>query len=123
MRAEKRLGKVFRGLEEGKIEFQPTYKFDKNTSDPIGYDTSEKRRVPAWTDRIFFRGTRGSSVQEVCTKPTPLTCACLQDRGYMIEQAPGVTMCDQVILLLYNAVDCSLKDVSPHKGCLYLCFQ
>ena len=41
--------------------FPPTYKFDKDV--PIGpcgklpYDTSEKRRVPAWTDRVLWRGS------------------------------------------------------------------
>ena len=41
--------------------FPPTYKFDKGV--PVGpggelpYDTSEKRRIPAWTDRILWRGS------------------------------------------------------------------
>lgn len=50
-------GNVFRYVREAPIAFQPTYKFDKHTADPFGYDTSEKHRVPAWTDRIFFRGS------------------------------------------------------------------
>lgn len=45
------------GLQEAPITFRPSYKFDKHNPDPLAYDTSEKRRVPAWTDRIFFRGT------------------------------------------------------------------
>ena len=52
-----REGRAFRYVREAPIAFRPTYKFDKNTPDPFGYDTSEKRRVPAWTDRIFFRGS------------------------------------------------------------------
>ena len=50
-------GAVFKWMHEQPITFQPTYKFDKHYSDPLGYDSSEKRRVPAWCDRIFFRGS------------------------------------------------------------------
>lgn len=51
------LGRVFRGMREGPITFRPTYKFDKASPNPFAYDSSEKRRVPAWCDRVFFRGS------------------------------------------------------------------
>lgn len=57
LRREMVAGTVFRGLREGKIAFPPTYKFDKGIPSPAAYDSSEKRRVPAWCDRIFFRGS------------------------------------------------------------------
>ena len=43
--------KCFKGFLEGEITFPPTYKYDLFSDD---YDTSEKARVPAWTDRVLF---------------------------------------------------------------------
>ena len=50
-------GRVFRFLHEAPIAFAPTYKFDKGDAAPLAYDSSEKQRVPAWCDRILFRGS------------------------------------------------------------------
>ncbi|KGU33047.1 hypothetical protein MGI_02348 [Candida albicans P75016] len=44
-------GESFPFFSEQEINFPPTYKFDKGTK---VYDTSEKQRIPAWTDRILF---------------------------------------------------------------------
>lgn len=44
-------GQVFSNLIEGKLTFNPTYKYDVGKD---VYDTSEKMRTPAWTDRILF---------------------------------------------------------------------
>lgn len=43
--------KLFKNYNENEISFFPTYKFDKNTDQ---YDTSQKQRVPSWTDRILY---------------------------------------------------------------------
>ncbi|KAF9970062.1 hypothetical protein BGZ73_007342, partial [Actinomortierella ambigua] len=50
--AQKSLQKSFVEFEEGPITFQPSYKYDVGTDI---YDTSEKRRVPSYTDRILWR--------------------------------------------------------------------
>lgn len=43
-------GESFPFFDEMEIKFPPTYKFDNGTKN---YDTSEKQRIPAWTDRIL----------------------------------------------------------------------
>lgn len=48
----KRHDPLLRQFQEGPLLFPPTYKFDKNSDN---YDTSEKKRKPAWTDRILWR--------------------------------------------------------------------
>lgn len=43
---------VLSGFMEGPLTFPPTYKYDIGTNT---YDTSSKKRKPAWTDRILWK--------------------------------------------------------------------
>ncbi|OHS94922.1 inositol polyphosphate 5-phosphatase [Tritrichomonas foetus] len=45
----------FQNFYEEKITFKPTFKFDE---DKNVYDTSKKRRVPSWTDRILLYSSK-----------------------------------------------------------------
>ena len=57
---EKRAMHVFSGFFEEEIHFPPTYKFDKNS---IEYDTSQKKRVPSFTDRILVYSRNRSRIK------------------------------------------------------------
>ncbi|KAL0792852.1 hypothetical protein Bca101_064229 [Brassica carinata] len=52
-------GKIFRGWQEGNVTFAPTYKYIPNSDlyyGCIAYKKDEKKRAPAWCDRIIWYG-------------------------------------------------------------------
>ncbi|XP_075059511.1 synaptojanin-2 isoform X2 [Mixophyes fleayi] len=51
LQLQKSCGKIFKDFYEGTIHFGPTYKYDIGSQ---AYDTSEKCRTPAWTDRVLW---------------------------------------------------------------------
>ncbi|RMD43958.1 hypothetical protein DV735_g1166, partial [Chaetothyriales sp. CBS 134920] len=53
-------GNCFPFYCEGRVTFLPTYKFDLGKDE---YDTSDKQRIPAWTDRILFKVNHDTLVQ------------------------------------------------------------
>ncbi|WOH01712.1 hypothetical protein DCAR_0521097 [Daucus carota subsp. sativus] len=58
LQIEQRRGHVFEGWNEGRIYFPPTYKYSNNSDRYAGdnRDPREKRRTPAWCDRILWYG-------------------------------------------------------------------
>ncbi|XP_008968188.3 inositol polyphosphate 5-phosphatase K isoform X1 [Pan paniscus] len=78
---------LLREFQEGRLLFPPTYKFDRNSND---YDTSEKKRKPAWTDRILWRLKR-----QPCAGPDtpgpPASHFSLSLRGYSSHMMYGIS--------------------------------
>lgn len=70
---------LLREFQEGPLLFPPTYKFDKNSNN---YDTSEKKRKPAWTDRILWRLKRQPQANPH-TPRLPAPHFCLTLRSYV----------------------------------------
>lgn len=62
LRKEQEAGNVFNDFLEGEITFDPTYKYDMFSD---VYDTSEKMRAPAWTDRILWRRRKALAESDV----------------------------------------------------------
>lgn len=61
-----RFNRIFTGFAEGPLNFFPTYKFDPQSDH---YDSSLKRRVPSWTDRILFKSDPTTQVLSYCSAP------------------------------------------------------
>jgi len=62
-----RFNGIFSGFAEGPLNFFPTYKFDPQSDH---YDSSLKRRVPSWTDRILFKSDPTTQVLSYCSAPS-----------------------------------------------------
>ncbi|OMO49848.1 Inositol polyphosphate-related phosphatase [Corchorus capsularis] len=82
LRAEMEAGNVFQGMREAVITFAPTYKFDKHIAGLSGYETGEKKRIPAWCDRILYRDSRQNSGSE-CSLECPVVSSVSQYESCM----------------------------------------
>jgi hypothetical protein len=65
-RTRSSVSNVFDHYDEAKITFLPTYKFDLGTDI---YDTSDKGRIPAWTDRVL---RKGNNIRQINYNSAPL---------------------------------------------------
>ncbi|XP_024928854.3 type I inositol polyphosphate 5-phosphatase 12 isoform X2 [Ziziphus jujuba] len=82
LRAEMKAGRVFQGMREALIKFPPTYKFERHQPGLGGYDSGEKKRIPAWCDRIIYRDNRSGPVAE-CSLECPVVSSILQYEARM----------------------------------------
>ncbi|KAK2402457.1 Endonuclease/exonuclease/phosphatase family protein [Trifolium repens] len=82
LRAEMDAGNAFQGMREAIITFPPTYKFERHQAGLAGYDSGEKKRIPAWCDRILYRDSR-SSLGAECSLEYPVVSSILQYEACM----------------------------------------
>lgn len=82
LQAEMKSGNVFQGMREAVIRFPPTYKFEKHQPGLAGYDSGEKKRIPAWCDRILYRDSCSSTVS-TCSLDCPVVSSILQYEACM----------------------------------------
>nr|XP_015197390.1 PREDICTED: synaptojanin-1 isoform X2 [Lepisosteus oculatus] len=99
---QKNTGQVFRGFLEGKIDFPPTYKYDLFSDD---YDTSEKCRTPAWTDRVLWK--RRKWTFDKSAEDISLVNACVNEEDkFKYTWTPGT-------LLHYGRAELKTSDHRP----------
>ncbi|XP_008105797.1 synaptojanin-1 isoform X3 [Anolis carolinensis] len=99
---QKNAGQIFRGFIEGKIAFAPTYKYDLFSDD---YDTSEKCRTPAWTDRILWR-RRKWPFDRSAEDMDLLNSTCHDESKLIYTWSPGT-------LLYYGRAELKTSDHRP----------
>ncbi|KAM3250471.1 hypothetical protein P3S67_022884 [Capsicum chacoense] len=71
------VGNVFQGMREAVMRFSPTYKFERHQIGLAGYDSGEKKQIPAWCDKILYRDSRSTSAF-TCSLDCPVVSSVLR---------------------------------------------
>ncbi|KAI9503523.1 hypothetical protein BX070DRAFT_224060 [Coemansia spiralis] len=95
--------KMFREMP---IQFRPTYKYDPGTD---RYDTSEKRRTPAWCDRVLYRGGSG----RLHVRPSQASDTQPSQLQQIPEKPVDFDIQGQITPLLYRRLECRQSDHRP----------
>ncbi|KAL8170289.1 hypothetical protein V2J09_022093 [Rumex salicifolius] len=119
LRIEQRKGRIFTGWNEGKIYFPPTYKYSTNSDRYAGdaMNPKEKRRTPAWCDRILWygRGMRQLSYvrgESRFSDHRPVY-------GVFLAEVESISRCKIKRMLESKWKSCC----HFHKGCITIDFQ
>uniref|UniRef100_A0A663MCQ4 phosphoinositide 5-phosphatase n=1 Tax=Athene cunicularia TaxID=194338 RepID=A0A663MCQ4_ATHCN len=103
LQQQKSSGKIFKDFHEGTINFGPTYKYDVGSE---AYDTSDKCRTPAWTDRVLW-----------WRKKLPFEKT---DRSYVLRHVPFFRACSLPLhtwtpgaLMYYGRAELQASDHRP----------
>ena len=97
---ERSAGRVFKGFEEGRLIFMPTYKYIPGDTTTDWYDDrpDKKMRVPAWCDRVLWR------VNDNSTEKVKLLQYRRTDGIYISDHKP------------VNALlECTIKEIDEQK--------
>ncbi|XP_071820494.1 uncharacterized protein [Apostichopus japonicus] len=80
---------IFKGFQEGEINFLPTYKY--NPGEDV-FDTSSKARIPSYTDRVLYKPRKSGEVNVLYYNSCP-TIKCSDHRPvygiYEVTIRPG----------------------------------
>ncbi|GAA99670.1 uncharacterized protein L969DRAFT_17015 [Mixia osmundae IAM 14324] len=105
LREATRARRIFPGFVEAPIAFLPTYKYDVGTD---RYDTSEKQRVPSWTDRVLVCGSdldvNVYARTELLTSDHRPVHALLRGKVRVIDAARKQTLYDTLIVSVSTAL-------------------